>query len=109
MPLGAVASRGPQVRPRMRGSTHWPGMSGESIGGWATMGAAPCPHYVSRIWTMPLTMRMAPRSSKSWSKIPTAVPTAQFLLNQNNPSEEGLRAVFRADVAGEPGRWPARA
>ena len=49
VPLGVVASRGPQVRPRMRGSTHWPGMLGELIGGWATMGEVPGPHHVSGI------------------------------------------------------------
>ena len=38
------------------------------------MGVVPDPHHVSGTWTIPLTMQLAPRSSESWSKIPTAVP-----------------------------------
>ena len=59
-----------------RGSTHWPGMPGESAGDWAIIGVAPGPHHVScpGLGPCPLTMQLAPRSSESWSKIPTAVP-----------------------------------
>ena len=63
------------------------------------MGVVPDPHHVSGTWTIPLTMQLAPRSSESWSKIPTAVPSAQFLLNQN---------MFRADAANSRGRSRSR-
>ena len=124
VPLGAVASRGPQVRPRMRGSTHWPGMLGESIGGWATMGVAPGPHHVSGIWTMPLTMRMVPRSSESWSKIPTAVPSrpatprpapltglprslaSPTLMRRRSRARAPLATLVRAHLRA--GRWGCR-
>ena len=53
-----------------------PGMPGESAGDWAIMGVVPGPHHVScpGLGPYPLTMQLAPRSSESWSKIPTAVP-----------------------------------
>ena len=42
------------------GSTHWPGMPGESTGDWAIIGVVPGPHHVSGTWTIPLTMQLAP-------------------------------------------------
>ena len=58
-------------------------MSRESTGDWAIIGVVPDPHHVSGTWTIPLTMQLAQRSSESRSKIPTAVPFAQFNLTKH--------------------------
>ena len=81
-------------------------MSRESTGDWAIIGVVPDPHHVSGTWTIPLTMQLAQRSSESRSKIPTAVPFAQFNLTKHTPrgapaSPRPWRALARR------ASWPA--
>ena len=79
-------------------------MSRESTGDWAIIGVVPDPHHVSGTWTIPLTMQLAQRSSESRSKIPTAVPFAQFNLTKHTPASAPARsrAAALARAVGRP-------
>ena len=76
-------------------------MPGESTGDWAVIGVVPGPHHVPGTWTIPPTMQLAPRSSESWPKTPTAVPFVQNNLTEHSPDAPHLLIAHRSSSSDE--------